>query len=351
MTAWLWAGFIAYVLLMLAVDLLFINRKAHVVRARESLIWTGVCVAMALMFTGVVYYIYEHNWMGIASRYSEQVARMGPGEAAAGGGATTSLGVRAATEFITGWMIEYSLSLDNIFVIALIFAHFKIKPQFQHRLLFWGILGALVMRGGMIVAGSALIERFHWIIYVFGAILIFTAVKMLTNKEADFDPEHGFVFRTARKLLPVSEAREDNRFFVRSAGRLMVTPMFLVLLVIETTDVIFAVDSIPAIFAVTKDPFLVFTSNVFAIMGLRSLYFALASLMDRFGNLKFSLAFVLAFVGVKMLLTAVDIHISSLVSLGVIAAALAVGVGTSMFMSKPTPKLDAEERKSHRPTL
>lgn len=363
MIALLWAGFVAYVLVMLAIDLFVLNRKSHVVRAREALIWTGVCVVMALAFTGVVYHIYEHDWLGIGSSFMERNAGMEnggahadaapasdaaiPTEPAAAGLAPvaeshTGMGRRAATEFLTGWLIEYSLSLDNIFVIALIFTHFKVKPQFQHRVLFWGILGALVMRGVMIVAGAALIDRFHWIIYVFGAILILTAIKMLRQKEEEFDPEEGVVFRTARRVLPVSGPREDQRFFVRDGGRWMVTPLFLVLLVVETTDVIFAVDSIPAIFAVTRDPFLVFTSNVFAIMGLRSLYFALASLMDKFGNLKFSLAFVLAFVGVKMILTAFDIHIDSLVSLGVIAAALAVGIGTSLVGSaRSTPHTES----------
>lgn len=347
MTAWLWAGFVTFVLVMLAIDLLVLNRKAHVIRTKESLIWTGVCVALALMFTGVVYLIYSRDYMGMGTEYAEQITRMQASATPSSGAAPAvpavgqELGIRAATEFVTGWLIEYSLSLDNIFVIALIFAHFRVKAIFQHRLLFWGILGALLMRGVMIVAGAALIERFHWIIYIFGGILILTAIRMLREKGEEVDPEKGFVFRTARRVLPVSPPREDERFFVRHNNRLMVTPLFLVLLVIETTDVIFAVDSIPAIFAITKDPFLVFTSNVFAILGLRSLYFTLASLMDKFGNLKFSLAFVLAFVGVKMLLTAFHIHIDAVVSLGIIAAALGVGIGSSM-LGKPR-KTEATE--------
>ena len=310
--AWLWIGFIAFVVVMLAIDLFLINRKAHVIRPKEAMAWTCVCVVMALLFSGVVYYIYTHDVLGIGSRYAQHLAAeslaagghdAGDAAAAPAAGVWTGekLGRRAWSEFLAGWLIEYSLSLDNIFVIAMIFLHFRVKPQFQHRVLFWGILGALALRGVMILGGALLIEKFHWIMYVFAVVLLYTAVKMLRGGAEHFDPEQSPILKFSRRVFRVSAPREDERFLVREGGKLSVTPLFIVLLMVETTDVIFAVDSIPAIFAVTRDPFLVFTSNVFAILGLRSLYFALASLMDSFAHLKYSLAFVLAFVGVKML--------------------------------------------------
>jgi tellurite resistance protein TerC len=243
-----------------------------------------------------------------------------------------SPGWHAMLEFLSGWLIEYSLSLDNIFVIALIFAHFRIPREYQHRVLFWGILGALIMRGVMIGVGAVLIKEFQWILYVFGAVLIYTAFKMLRGSEDHIEPEEGFVYRTARKLFPLHPKIEGQKFFLRVDGRLFMTPMFLVLLIVESTDVIFAIDSIPAIFAITQDPFLVFTSNVFAILGLRSMYFALAAMIDQFRLLKYSLAFVLAFIGFKMILTYWHIHFGTGVSLGVIASALAAGVIASMLI-------------------
>ncbi len=368
MIALLWIGFSVFVLVMLALDLFVVNRKPHVINVRAALGWTGVCIVMALAFNVAVYYIYEHDWLGIGSKFAvinlPDPPALGPGETPPADAEPPKLriptgqGKRAATEFFTGWLIEYSLSMDNIFVIALIFAHFQVPTRFQHRVLFWGILGALVLRGIMIGLGAVLVANFEWVLYIFGVILVYTGVKLVTQKEEDFDPEHGWVLRMARRLLPISRGISAERFTARIDGKLFFTPLFIVLLVVETTDVVFAIDSIPAIFGITRDPFLVFTSNIFAIMGLRSLYFALAALMDKFKFVKFSLAFILAFVGVKMMLEGVhrlrpvsarlfgevpgwldwlpteQVHIASGVSLGIIAAALTVGVGTSVVLSR-----------------
>ncbi len=335
---WLWTGFVIFVLIMLALDLFVINREAHIVRVREAIIWTCVCIALALLFNVAVYFIYAHNWLGIAAHFVESHAP-DPGMDATGAALTGhQVGMKAALEFLVGWMIEYSLSLDNIFVIAVIFAHFRVPPQHQHRVLFWGILGALVFRGVMILVGAALIQRFEWMMYLFGAFLIFTALKLLKHDE-DPDLEKNMVLRLARRLFPVTPGYHENHFFVVEAGKRMVTPLFLVLLVVETTDVIFAVDSIPAIFAITRDPFLVFTSNVFAILGLRSLYFALAALIRKFEYLNFSLAFILAFVGVKMIIEQkeIGVHVPVFLSLGVIIASLSIGIGASIMMSRRNP--------------
>jgi tellurite resistance protein TerC len=365
----LYTGFVAFVLVMLALDLFVVNRKPHAISTKAALFWTGVCVVLALGFSGVVYHLYESNYYGLGDSMRARHADM---ERARGGGAVPALsdvassatppsdtdsastqpptptkslasemdpipqnispGWHAMLEFLSGWLIEYSLSLDNIFVIALIFAHFRIPREYQHRVLFWGILGALIMRGVMIGVGAVLIKEFQWILYVFGAVLIYTAFKMLRGSEDHIEPEEGFVYRTARKLFPLHPKIEGQKFFLRVDGRLFMTPMFLVLLIVESTDVIFAIDSIPAIFAITQDPFLVFTSNVFAILGLRSMYFALAAMIDQFRLLKYSLAFVLAFIGFKMILTYWHIHFGTGVSLGVIASALAAGVIASMLI-------------------
>ncbi|MCK6484204.1 MAG: TerC family protein [Phycisphaerae bacterium] len=323
MTVWLWVGFIVLVLGMLALDLGVFHRRPHVIGTREALAWTAFWVIIALLFNSAVYYMYEHHWLGIGLHIGHQLG-----------------GRQAALEFFSGYLIEKSLSLDNIFVIAMIFAYFRVPAVYQHRVLFWGILGALIMRGVMIAAGVALIRRFDWITYVFGAILFLTAVKMLLTSEESVEPENNILVRVARRWYPVSPNFEGQRFFTRIDGRAAVTPLFLVLLVVESTDVLFAVDSIPAIFAVTRDPFIVFTSNVFAILGLRSLYFALASLMDRFRYLKLSLVFVLAFVGVKMILAhAFPDALSIEASLIVICSILAVGMLASVLAARRMGRL------------
>ncbi len=314
MTVWLWVGFITFVLVMLAIDLGVLNRKAHVIRTREALQWTGVCAALALLFTIFVHYAYRGNWFGIGTPQGLTVD-----------------GHKPWLVFLTGYIIEMSLSMDNIFVIALIFAYFGVPRQSQHRVLFWGILGALVMRGIMILAGTALIAKFHWFIYIFGALLILTALKMLFAGEGKVEPDRNPLVRLARFLYPVTPHFEGEHFFTQINGKRAITPLFLCLLIIESTDVLFAIDSIPAIFAITRDPFIVFTSNVFAILCLRSMYFALAGMIAYFRFLKYSLVFLLAYVGVKMLISPGIIKIETWFSLLVILGALAAGIIVSIL--------------------
>ena len=290
------------VLAVLGIDLGVFNKKARKISVKEAAAWSSVWVTLSFGFAGFIYWWRGHE---------------------------------AALEFITGYLIEYSLSVDNIFVIVLIFSYFRIAEKYQHRVLFWGIIGALLMRGSMIAAGAYLIQRFHWIIYVFGAFLIFTGIRMAMQDEADIEPESNPVLRLVRRLLPVTHDFRGQKFFVREpmrrgeSPRLLATPLFIVLVLVETTDLIFAVDSIPAIFAVTRDPLLVYTSNVCAILGLRSLYFILAGVIHRFQYLKLGLAVVLTFVGGKMLLGGVY-EIPILVSLLIIALILAASVLASL---------------------
>jgi tellurite resistance protein TerC len=310
---WLWTGFVAAVLAMLAVDLGVFHRRSRAVRLTEAALWTAVWVVLALAFNVAVYYLYEHHVFGIGAEIGHRLT-----------------GRQAALKFFTGYLIEKSLSLDNIFIIALIFAYFGVRAEYQHRVLFWGILGALVLRGLMIAAGTALIHRFSWVTYAFGVLLILTALKMLVARHDNLQPDRNPLVRLARRLYPVSGEFEGPRFFTRIDGRRAITPLFLVLLVVESSDVLFAIDSIPAIFAITSDPFLVFTSNIFAILGLRSLYFVLAGVMARFRYLKMSLVFLLVYVGVKMLL-AHHHPIPTFVSLAIIAGILSVGVLASVL--------------------
>ena len=301
--AWLFVGFNAFVLLMLALDLGVFHRHAHIVSLRESITWTCVWVALALLFNAGVWHF---------------------------------AGDQKALEFFTGYVIEKSLSVDNVFVFALLFSYFAVPTLYQHKVLFWGILGALLMRAVMIGLGAALITKFTWIIYIFGAFLILTGVKMVLKREEEIHPERNPVVRLFKRLMPVTKDYRDDHFFVVERGRRAATPLFVVLLLVEFTDLIFAVDSIPAIFAVTTDPFIVYTSNIFAIMGLRSLYFALAGVMDTFHYLKVGLGVVLSFVGVKMLLTHTAYKVDTLASLGVIVGILAVAVIASLaFPKKP----------------
>ncbi len=292
-----WLGFHGFVLVLLAIDLLVFHWKAHEVKMREALTWSGVWVGLALAFTVGVYGF---------------------------------LGRQAALEFLTGYLIEKSLSVDNLFVFLLIFSYFRVPAQYQHQVLFWGILGALVMRFLFIFAGVALIQRFHWVLYVFGAFLILTGGRLAFEKDKEIQPEKNPILRLVRRLMPVTEGYEQDRFFVRRSRRLWATPLFVVLLVVETTDLIFALDSIPAILAITLDPFIVYTSNVFAIMGLRALFFALSGLMRMFHYLHYGLAAVLVFVGAKMLLSDV-IHIPIGLSLGVVAGLLSSSIFASIL--------------------
>ncbi|HEU4954525.1 MAG TPA: TerC family protein [Gemmatimonadales bacterium] len=298
---WWWVGFNLFVLAMLALDLGVFHRRAHVVGLREAAAWSAVWVTLALVFNAGVW-VYA--------------------------------GREAGLEFLTGYVIEKSLSVDNIFVFVMLFTYFAVPAQYQHRVLFWGILGALVMRGGFIAAGAYLLQQFHWVIYLFGAILLLTGVKMALRGAAPMDPEKNPVTRFARRFLPLTPRYHGQRFWVRESGRWVATPLFLVLLLVEFTDLVFAIDSIPAIFAVTQDPFIVYTSNVFAIMGLRSLYFLLAGVVHRFVYLKYGLAVVLVFVGIKMLL--VDLYkMPVLASLGFIATVLTVSVVASLLRRTP----------------
>lgn len=311
---WLWVGFIAFVLVAIALDLGVFHRRAEVMSTRAGLLWTALWVALALLFNGLVYFIYAGEWLGA-----------GKGE-----GLT---GADAALKFFTGYVIEKSLSLDNIFVIALIFSYFQVPLADQHRVLYLGILGALVLRGVMIGLGAALIRSFSWMTYVFGAILLLTALRLLLSRDEKIEPERNPLVRLARRIFPMSERMHGDRFFIREGGRRVATPLLIVLLVVESTDVLFAVDSIPAIFAITSEPFIVFTSNVFAVLGLRALYFVLAGIIDRFRYLKLSLVVVLAYVGVKMLL-AHSHPIPTLISLGVIAGILTTGVVASIIANR-----------------
>ena len=337
MELYLWLGFLGIVFVMLALDLGVFNRKAHVMGIRESLGWTAVWIIMALLFNVGVYFIYEYDLGGIAEHYHNGVAV---------GGKT------AAIEYLTGYLVEKSLSLDNIFVMSLIFSYFAIPPIYQHRVLFWGILGALILRGVMIFLGAELLEKFDWMIYFFAGMLFVTAVKMLLADSEEIDPDENPAVKMARKILPVSSGVHGEHFFCRENGVLMMTPLFLALLVIETSDVIFAVDSIPAIFGITHDPFLVFTSNIFALLGLRSLYFALAAMMDKFQYLKYSLIVILLFVSFKMCAGGVFkdyIEAKNLkdvmtwISLGVIVVAMGLGIMASWIWPPKEPEPVAAE--------
>ena len=313
----LWSAFIVFVLLLLALDLGVFHRKAHVVKTKEALAWTFVWVAVALLFNVFVYFAYEHRWLGLSSEWTDLD------------------GTSAAVLFFTGYVVEKMLSVDNVFVIALIFTYFAVPGQYQHRVLFWGILGALIMRAAMILVGAALITRFHWILYVFGLFLIFTATKMLFVKQ-EANPTNNFLVRLVRRWFPVTDEYIGERLAIWSNGRLMLTPLAIALVAVESTDLMFAVDSIPAIFAITEDPFLVFSSNVFAVLGLRSLYFALADLMNKLYYLKLTLAILLALIGVKMLLKDVLHAIPGITyyTLGMVAAILAIGIAASLIRAK-----------------
>jgi tellurite resistance protein TerC len=320
----LWLGFLVLILILLSLDLGVFHRKDHVIKAKEAILWTFFWVFLSLLFNVFIYFAYKHHLLGLGLSQMH-----------------VPTGDDAAVKYFTGYIIEKSLSLDNIFVIALIFSFFKVPAMYQHRVLFWGILGALVMRGLMIFAGTMLIQKFSWMIYVFGALLVITAIKMLVSRHDNLEPEKNIVVKFARKFFPVSQSFEGPKFFTRVNGAKAITPLLLVLLIIESTDVMFAIDSIPAIFAVTTDPFIVFTSNVFAILGLRSLYFALAAMMDKFRYLKISLVFVLAYVGVKMMLSH-TMPIPTLVSLTIIITMLFVGLVASIIAGKKdTAKLNS----------
>jgi len=299
-----------------ALDLGVFHRRRRIVRLPEALAWTAFWIVLALAFNCVVYLLYERGSVGQWSWAGLDAS-----------------GRQAALQFLTGYVLEKSLSLDNIFVIAMIFAYFKVPAEHQHRLLFWGVLGAVVLRGLMIAAGVVLINRLEWVIYIFGVVLIVSSVRILVLRHDNLNPQESWIVKLVSRAYPVANDHQ-GRFFVRLAdGRRAVTSLFLALLLVESSDVMFAVDSIPAIFAITRDPFLIFTSNVFAILGLRSLYFALAGLLHRFRHIKTSLAFVLAYVGIKMLLSH-HYPIPNVVSLAVICGLLIVGMAASVLAGR-----------------
>lgn len=315
---WPWILFNLFVIAMLALDLGVFHRKAHVVRLKEALGWSVVWICLALLFNVIVYF-----WHG-----SE-----------------------VALQFLAGYIIEKSLSVDNLFVFLLVFSYFSVPSIYQHKILFWGILGALIMRAIFIAAGITLIEKFHWMIYLFGGFLIITGIKMALQKDEEIHPEANPVLRLFRRLVPVTNEYHSDHFFVVKEGRRWATPLFVVLLLIETTDVIFAVDSIPAVLAVTRDPFIVYTSNVFAILGLRALYFALAGIMQLFHYLHYGLSVILVFVGAKMLLS--DVYKVPIgIALAVIAGILIISVVASILRPRqtaplPPPGRPEEEASRH----
>jgi tellurite resistance protein TerC len=305
-----WILFNLGVLVALAIDLGLFHRKAHKVSFREAVIGSAAWVLLALGFAGFVYQWHGHQ---------------------------------ATLEFVTGYLVELSLSVDNLFVFLVLFNYFRVPSSHQYKVLYWGIVGALVMRGIFIFAGVTLLNRFHWLIYLFGAFLVYTGIRLAFGEEKDVDPEQKWVVRTARKFLPFTTNFHGDKFFVRESGRRLATPLLLVLIAVETTDLLFAADSIPAILAITRDTFIVYTSNVFAILGLRSMYFALAGMIEVFHYLKYGLAFILSFIGVKMLLSSESAHIGGLplhyeipigVALGVVAGVLAISVAASLMNPK-----------------
>lgn len=312
MSWWFWVGFNVFVLTMLMIDLGIFHRKARAVTVKEAGVWSAVWISLALIFNALVY-----SWWGPTK----------------------------AMEFLTGYIIEYSLSVDNMFVFVMIFTYFSVPAAYQHRVLFWGILGALIMRAAFIAIGAALLAKFHWVIYIFGAFLVITGVKMGVAKNEGVEPSENPVVRLVKRLVPMTDRFEGEKFFARHAGKLLATPLFLVLVMVETTDLIFAVDSIPAIFGVTRDPFIVYTSNVFAILGLRSLYFLLAGIIHMFRYLKLGLAVVLTFVGVKMLLTSVY-KMPIEISLGVVIGILGISVLASILIP-PKASVSEHGRNGH----
>lgn len=301
----LWVGFNVFVILMLLLDLGVFNRRAHEIKVKEAVLWTIFWIVLSLLFNAGIYF------------YS---------------------GYHQALLFFTAYLVEKSLSMDNIFVFLMLFTYFKVQPMYQHKVLFWGVLGALIMRAIFIFAGIALIEKFDWILYIFGAFLIYTGYKMMKEKDKEIHPEKNPVLKLSRRIFPVTSDYRNGYFFVKENGKRFVTPLFIVLLVIESTDVVFAVDSIPAVLAISHDPFIVYTSNVMAILGLRALYFALAAVMRLFRFLHYGLSVILIYVGCKMIAAQVGYHIHTEISLGVIAFVLTLSIVVSIYIPENKQK-------------
>ena len=320
-----WISFLAAVFLFLALDLGVFNKTPHIISSKEAGKWTAVWVTLSFLFSGVIFWLYGNNYISNPDELKP---------------------IDASIKFITGYLIELSLSIDNIFVIAIIFSAFKIPQKYQHRVLFWGILGAIVFRGLMIYFGVLLINKFAWTTYVFGAFLIYTAMKMLfSNEDEKFEPKKSFVYKSLKKIMPISNHIDEEHFFVKRRHITAATPLFVALVVIEVMDVVFAIDSVPAILAITNDPFLVFSSNIFAILGLRSMYFFLAHMLEKFAHLEYSLIAILTFVGLKMLLHDF-IEMPEWVSLAFIAISLLTGIIVSLKMSKKEEKEEESEENN-----
>lgn len=309
---WVWVLFISLVLVFLALDLGVFNKEEHVIKTKEASIWTAVWVSVALAFSGVIYWLFANGIVDNPTGLNPNTAVL---------------------KYITGYLIELSLSIDNVFVIAVIFSSFKIPSLYQHRVLFWGILGAIVFRGLTILFGVALINKFDWIIYVFGVFLLWTAFKMIKGEDDDFDPKKSFVFRQVKKIYPITGTIHGNQFFIKRMGIKAATPLFIALVIIELTDILFALDSIPAILAITADPFIVFSSNILAILGLRSMYFLVSRMLEKFRYINYSLVVILAFVGLKMLFSH-QIELPEWVSLAVISVSLIGGVVASLVIKE-----------------
>ncbi len=308
-----WILFFVLVFIILALDLGVFNKKPHIISTKEASKWTLIWVSFSMLFSGVIYWLYNTEYIANPDNLTQ---------------------TDAALKFITGYLIELSLSVDNIFVIAVIFASFKIPQKYQHRVLFWGILGAIIFRGLMISFGVIIINQFSWTTYLFGAFLLFTAIKMLFSKEEeDFEPKDSFVYKILGKITPITSEHDHEKFFIITKKGKAATPLFVALIVIEVMDVLFAVDSVPAILAITSDPFIVFTSNIFAILGLRSMYFFLSNMLEKFSYLEYSLVAILSFVGIKML-SHQYLEIPEWASLGFIALCLVIGVWVSMSKDK-----------------
>lgn len=305
-----WGIFIAFILVCLALDLGVFNKNDHVIKSKEAGIWTAVWFTIAMAFSGVIYWLFNAELV-------ENPTGITPNT--------------AVLKYITGYLIELSLSIDNVFVIAVIFSSFKIPPKYQHRVLFWGILGAIIFRALMIIFGVALINKFEWIIYVFGGFLLFTAYRMLKSDDSDYDPQDSTVYKAVKKMFPVTTKMEGHDFFIKENGKKAATPLFLALIVIELTDILFALDSIPAILAITADPFLVFTSNILAILGLRSMYFLISRMLQKFQYIHYSLVVILAFVGLKMIFSHM-IEVPEWLSLAVIVVSLVGGILASIYI-------------------
>lgn len=309
-----WVLFLCMITVFLALDLGVFNREAHEISYKEATKWTIAWSTLGVLFSGMIFLIYSNQWIEISAH--------------------TKSPMEAAIQYLTGYIIELTLSIDNIFVIAIIFKSFRIPLKYQHRVLFWGILGALIFRGLMIVFGVLLIQQFSWTTYVFGGFLIFTAIKMaVTDEESEFDPKKSMIYKLVRKMIPVTGRIDGQKFIIRKSGMAIATPLFLALVLIEFTDVLFALDSIPAILGITTDPFLVFSSNIFAILGLRSMYFFIANMLDSFHYLKHSLTVILIYVGIKLILSN-HYHLSIGLSLGVILVSITAGILLSIKYKK-----------------